>query len=341
MAGGTCENADCTVATTGKCLLSQPVPTECPHFRPPADSEDGLASDSGSSTVEPGTLKMPTQAARKFDWGNELGTQDAVEIMSARYAHLIGIFGSTDAGKTCFLSSLYLMASGGKLPRPYQFAGSLTLQAFEDRARGLRQWPNGALPKQLADHTVLFDKRQPSLLHLAIRESDMERRRFDLLMTDVPGEWTKDLALRVSNAASFRFLRRADGIILVVDGNVLNSDQRHIELQRLRYFSERLATDVQVSRDTPFVILVSKADEIGMQVPVSADELRDYIRNLGFPAETILSAAFSRKPAEIENGMGVFKAIEAILFHTAPRNNESHLVDEVQHNPRTFQRFKG
>ena len=111
-------------------------------------------------------------------------------------------------------------------------------------------------------------------------------------------------------------------------GTYSNSDQRHTELQRLRYFTERLATDIQVSRDTPFVILVSKADEIGMQMPVCAEQLRDYIRNLGFPAETILSAAFSRKPAEIENGMGVFNAIEAILSHTAPRNNESSVVDE-------------
>ena len=341
MTGGTCEKADCTVATTGKCLLSQPVPAECPHFRPTAVAQDIPASESGSSTVESGTPKVQTLIARKFHLGNELGTEDAIEIMSAKYAHLIGIFGSTDAGKTCFLSSLYLMASGGKLPSPYQFAGSLTLQAFEDRARGLRQWPNGALPKQLVDHTFLLDKRQPSLLHLAIRESNMERRRFDLLMTDVPGEWTKDLALRVTNAASFRFLQRADGIILVVDGNVLNSDQRHVELQRLRYFSDRLATDVQVRRDTPFVILVSKADEIGMQMPAAGDELRDYIRNLGFPAETVLSAAFSRKPAEIENGMGVFDAIEAILSRTLPSKNGSLLVDDEQQNPRTFQRFRG
>ena len=159
MDGGTCENADCTVATTGKCLLSQPVPTECPHFRPPANAVDGLASGSGSSIVEPGTLKMPTQAARKFNWGNELGTQDAIEIMCAKYAHLIGIFGSTDAGKTCFLSSLYLMASGGKLPSPYQFAGSLTLQAFEDRARGLRQWPKRRTAKTArGSHSLVRQK---------------------------------------------------------------------------------------------------------------------------------------------------------------------------------------
>ena len=51
------------------------------------------------------------------------------------------------------------------------FAGSLTLQAFEDRARGLREWEDGKLPAQLADHTILTDPRQPEVsLHLAFRE---------------------------------------------------------------------------------------------------------------------------------------------------------------------------
>jgi hypothetical protein len=338
---GTCEKADCTVATTGKCLLSQPIPSECPHFRSSDVATEAPAPDIRSSPIESEAPTAKTQAARKFHLGNELGTQDAIEIMSAKYAHLIGVLGSTDAGKTCFLSSLYLMASGGILPSPYQFAGSLTLQAFEDRARGLRHWPNGALPRQLVDHTFLSDKRQPSLLHLAIRESHMERRRFDLLLTDLPGEWTEDLALRATNAESFRFLRRADGIILVVDGNLLMSDQRHVELQRLRYFSERLATDVQVSRDTPFVILVSKGDEIGMQMPSGADELRDFVRNLGFPTTAILSAAFSRKPDEIENGLGVFRAIETILSHSAPETIGVPPIIGHQQNKRTFQGFRG
>jgi Double-GTPase 2 len=334
---GTCTKEDCTVATTGTCVLSHPAPADCPHYKPTS-----AAAPTGVDTLPAAMQEAPValQAARKFHSGDELGTIDAIEIMQARYAHLVGILGSTDAGKTCFLSSLYLMASGGKLPNAYQFAGSLTLQAFEDRARGLRRWPQGGLPTQLVDHTVLKDKRQPSLLHLAMRERNDVRRRFDLLLTDLPGEWTDRLALRASNAESFRFLCRADGIVIVVDGKLLRSDQRHVEVQRMRYCVERLANDVKVDLNTPFVILVSKSDEIGMEMPPAAQELEQHVQGLGFPATTILSAAFSRKPAEVANGTGVFSAIEAILAYSAPELGPQTLPGGKYPQSRTFQEFR-
>jgi hypothetical protein len=323
-------------------LLSNPDPGGCSHFR----SSNG-AIEVGARDLDPLAAGSELAAAekhsgRRFHFGSELGADDALEIMRARYVHLIGVLGSTGAGKTCFLSSLYLMASGGTLPAQYKFAGSLTLQAFEDRARGLREWKHGTLPGQLVDHTVLSDPRQPSLLHLAIRETHAERRRFDLLLTDLPGEWTDNLVLHAPYAESFRFLQRADGIILVVDGALLMSDQqRHVELQRMRYFSERLANDVNVSRDTPFVIAVSKSDEIDMQMPPAADELRRHVAALGFPATTISIAAFSRTPHKFKSGTGVFSAIETILSHPPTSNCSSSLADTFEPSVRAFGGFRG
>lgn len=336
MTDGTCEKADCTVATTGQCLLSQPDPSQCPHFR------SGVAAVPVDVSPVAVIDEMPRvqKIGRKFHLGNELGAEDASEIMRARYSHLIGVLGSTDAGKTCLLSSLYLMASGGTLPAKYLFAGSLTLQAFEDRARGLREWQDGKLPAQLADHTILTDPRQPSLLHLAVRESAGERRRLDILLTDLPGEWTDNLVLRAANAGSFEFLQRADGIILVVDGTVLISDRRHIELQHMRQFVERLSNEVKLSRDIPFVVLVSKSDEIGMQMPPAAIELRSYLESLGYTATAISAAAFSRHPDNVKSGTGVFSAIEALL--AAPGENNASRAAKADGNPdgRTFQEFR-
>lgn len=344
MTEGTCENADCTVATTGKCLLSQPEPEDCPHFRSGNGSIAIEAVTPDLNTLAGGPKQPPAekQASRKFHLGSELGVQDANDISRARYAHLIGVLGSSDAGKTCFLSSLYLMASGGTLPYPYLFRGCETLQAFEDRARGLREWEGGKLRGQLVDHTILSDTRQPSLLHLAIRESQGERRTFDLLLTDLPGEWTDKLVLRSTYADAFRFLHRADGIILVVDGTQLISDEfRHEELQRMRYFTERLANDVNVSRDTPFVILVSKADEIEMKMPPAAEELRSHVAALGFPARTILASAFSRTPEKVKSGTGVFEAIDTILSHPFANTYASPTAESFEPGARTWQRFRG
>lgn len=342
MAQGTCEKPDCTVAATGMCLLSHANLGDCPHFQSGESAGEVVGPETEPAATGPELPIVEKKSGRTFHLGAELGVEDALEVTSARYGHLIGVLGSTDAGKTCFLSSLYLMASGGTLPAPYQFAGSLSLQAFEDRARGLRQWKGGQLPNQLVDHTVLSDPRQPSLLHLAIRESNAERRRFDLLLTDLPGEWTDNLVLRASHAQSFRFLQRADGIILLVDGTMLMSDtQRHAELQRMRYFTERLANDVNVSRDTPFVILVSKSDEIEMQMPPAASDLCDYVAGLGFPATKISAASFSRKPETFKSGTGVFSAIETVLSYQASSKSAASESTNFEPGARTFRRFRG
>jgi len=336
---GTCEKENCTVAATGKCLLSQPDPAECAHFL--AASVAPAVKVAELKTLPIAAQPEEKEFTRQFHLGTEIGAQDANEIMRARYAHLIAILGSTDVGKTCFLSSLYLMASGGTLPSRYLFSGSLSLQAFEDRARGLREWDGGTLPSQLVDHTILADPRQPSLLHLGIRESSGERRKFDLLLTDLPGEWTDNLVERSSAAEAFRFLQRADGIILVVDGKQFLADAtRHVELQRMRYFTERLANNVYVSMDTPIVILVSKSDEIDMQVPAAAITLYDHVRALGFHATVISASAFSRTPDKVKSGTGVFNAIETILLHQPVRDADAS-AQSYEPGTRTFSRFRG
>jgi GTPase SAR1 family protein len=335
---GTCQNPDCTVAASGQCLLSHPDPKTCPNFG--SGKVVGIAGPDVIQAPVVEEVSPGKEVGRKFHLGNELGTEDAIEIMRARYTHLIGVLGSTDAGKTCLLSSLYLMASGGTLPPGYQFAGSLTLQAFEDRARGLREWQDGNLPAQLADHTVLTDPRQPSLLHLAVRESSGEGRRLDLLLTDLPGEWTDNLVLRSANAPSFEFLRRADGIILVVDGTLLVSDGRHVELQRMRQFIERLAKEVKINVDTPFVVLVSKSDEIEMQMPPAALELKGHLESFGFAAITVSAAAFSRKPDKIKSGTGVFDAIEALVNQPTVQPAAGTENPAMTAGARTFDRFR-
>lgn len=343
---GACSYQNCTVQTTGKCLLSVPDPNNCSNFSPSSvlqqaahqtDLEEPLAEETPTK-VEPPASPLASVSARTFAWGYELGTSDALQLMQARYTHLIGVLGTTDAGKTCFLSSLYLMASNRLLPEPYRFAGCLSLQAFEDRVRGLRQWESGALANQLVDHTILDDPRQPSLLHLALRESNGERKRFDLLLTDLPGEWTDNLIDSANNASSFEFLQRADGIVLVIDGNRLLSDDRHLELQNMRIFCERLAQDVGVALSTPIIILVSKADEIESKMPPHAIELEDFIKGLGFPARTILCAAISRTPKKIPNGTGVFEAIEAIIA-SATNERFPAAVPPASQPVRCFQKF--
>src|ERR1035441_3640821 len=106
MLGATCNKAGCTVADTGTCLLSNPAPQTCPHFRQ-VGQEEGLTRPAPLSADGVEAFSLPGLPARRFPAGLELGLQDSVEIMRARYACVIGILGSQDAGKTCYLLSLY------------------------------------------------------------------------------------------------------------------------------------------------------------------------------------------------------------------------------------------
>ncbi len=290
MSTGSCLKKDCTVSNTGICLeLYNPIET-CPNF---IDEEGDEVVDIQETTESsdvipqrselPNSLKLQPKVVRRFHPGSELGLKDAVDIMRSRYTHLIGILGETDAGKTAFISSLYIMASKGYLHPAYSFAGSLTLQGFEDRVRGIREWENGRLAEEFSSHTQLADPRSPSFMHLCLQELKNKNRRIELLLTDLPGEWSSDLIKRVEKAFRFDFLGRADGIILFIDGPLLNSaESQHIEVQKAKILLARLANLSFVDRETPFVLLVSKCDELNMQIPYLAEEIQNEAISLGF-----------------------------------------------------------
>lgn len=332
---GTCEKSGCTVADTGICLMTHAQLSDCPTFRAVQITTRPKEAPATGHAVSP--LRSLASSARTFPLGFELGTRDAAEIMRARYSYVVGILGDHNAGKTCFLLSLYLMASRGVLPSGYVFAGSQTLPGFENRARRLRRWKGGPLPQQLADHTTL-NERQAGFLHFAMRERRGERRQIDLLLTDLPGEWSTNLIDRAAAADRLEFLKRADGLIVVLDGPLLVSPTRHVELQRARHLIERLVQAVGVQTATPIVILIAKSDEIRMQRPAVVDELQAHSVSLGFAPTVLLCAAFSRSPEVVANGAGVFEAIEAIV--AAPSSPRVATVQPVVTLGRQFLQFR-
>jgi GTPase SAR1 family protein len=325
--------------------LNHPDPaTNCPSFqRAATDAVIGGPNDPALNLVAAATSDpLPSRGARQFHTGLELGTDDIAELTRARYCHLIGVLGAWDAGKTCFLLSLYLMASGNSLPGDYLCAGSLTLKGFEERARRIRNWDSATpLPEQLADHTSLADPRQPALLHLALRERGGDRQRYDLLLTDLPGEWSKSLVDRAATAGRFDFLKRADGIIVVVDGPALASERRHVEVQRTKHLMDRLIHSVRVDASVPLTLLLTKCDRISMKQPEAVAELVEHCKQLGFEPRAVLSAAFSNKPQTVPNGAGVFEAIQGVIKAEPPTRSAVASTEPAGKPHRSFAMFGG
>lgn len=345
---GTCNKLDCTVATTGKCLESHASLNECPHFVvevPASASPDSELSPEAPAVTSPAPTESRqadglSKIGRKFHPGSELGLDDAAEIMRSRYSHLIGVVGQTDAGKTAFLSALYLMSSQGLLRPKYSFAGSLTLQGFEDRVRRVRRWEKTGLPKEFIAHTQLPNPRSPSFMHLSLKEGEGRRRRIELLMTDLPGEWTTELINRLETASRFMFLGRADAVVYVLDGPLLaNRDSQHQEAHKAKLMLERLRKTPLVNINAPLVLLISKCDELGMNSPTALSEIVEEAKALNFAPEVILSSCFSRTPKQVESGTGVQEVIDFVLtVHKTPDRN-SFDFENLKHG-RAFGRFR-
>lgn len=302
-----CSKPDCTIAATGKCLELH-EPAECPNARA------ATASPAEEIPAAPGR-----EAARIFPPATELGLKDALAVMQGGYAHLIAILGATDAGKTCMLNALYLLASHAGLAPRFRFAGSLTLAGFELRTRRLRKWRNGKLPDQLADHTTHADPRNPGLLHLALSDS-VGSRRIELLLTDLPGEWTTGLIKQAQRAERFEFLQRADGLVIAVDSKKLrDAGQKHAELLSLEHLVDRLADAVKLDRRIPIFFVACKADSSGVEIPPGLERVVAHTQNKGYVAHAVVVASFSHNPEEVANGHGIQALVEAIVDYQPPK----------------------
>lgn len=303
-----CLKPDCTAPATGICLLGKTEPGECENYTP---------IDSSAQPESDQTAKAESQPeGRTFHSGSELGTVDILQISRGSYPHVIGLMGSYNAGKTCFLLSLYLMASRQFLPATYVFKRSLTLQGFEDRARKLREWKSGPLPEKLADHTTLVDDRRPGFLHLGLLRSG---EPIDFLFSDLPGEWTSSLVKKAETAPRWEFLRRADGIIIVLDAEELCGPERLVRVTNTVHLLNRLKETLEIPRDMPLVILVAKAYSTQMKPPEVLGEIVEAATELGFTPKLVLCASFSPTPNIIPNGTGVVEALEHILEGAALR----------------------
>lgn len=332
-----CTKVDCTVAITGKCLLLHEPLETCPNYMATESSGTGGGTSETHGEAPPG---QEHGVARRFFSGLELGTSDATEIMRGNYGTLIAILGPFDVGKTCFLASLYLLTAAGAIGPDLAFAGSLTLNGFEARARRLREWKKGALPKQLADHTILSDERAASLMHLALRERSDSYRRFDLLITDLPGEWSTDLVKYAGTADRFQFLKRADAIVVTLDGPLLLGQERHAAIHDAKMLLTRLSDTVQVDRSIPLIIMVTKCDEIEMKAPPAVAAVTSHATSAGFDPKVVLIAAVSRTPQDVKSGTGVMDVIEYVLDRK--REPQPRLMKPVRTaSSRNFARIRG
>lgn len=239
---GSCRHEGCTFDETGICTLGN-VPSSCSNRLPlDDDAETPLeASDSNHLTEQLGAPVL-SELIQSHAFGSKqsLGLDDINALMSKRYVNVVGILGDPESGKTACLASLYLLLSHAKLDG-WSFADSRSLTAFEEIARGAREWNNGHVPEQMTIHTELTDERSPGFLHLRLKRLS-DGRKVDFALPDIPGEWTQAL---ISNSQYERldFIKSAETLWVVIDGRALKDlEKRHGTIARVGQLAGRLRT---------------------------------------------------------------------------------------------------
>lgn len=212
----------------------------------------------------------------RFPWtGNAMGAVDLNYVAGVGSTRLLSLAGASDAGKTSLLAAFYLLIARGITPHCVAFAGSLTLEGWENIACSLR-WSSKNGPSFPA-HTSSGAGRRPGLLHLSLQT---ENNLCELLAADAPGEWFAEWATdrNASQAEGARWLATCSDIIIVVADSVALSGTgrgpaRKALVDLLRRVGENLngrpvslvwtKCDVQVSPEIVAAIQAAAARSLG------------------------------------------------------------------------------
>lgn len=299
--GQTCTHEDCTFAETGTCLLEKDAES-CPH-REASSNDAGLIESGQGLRQEPESKEG--QAVFPPSWA--LTASSAHKIMGGRYYQIIGILGAPDAGKTAALVSLFLLMSRNRLIE-FTYSDSRTLMAFHEISCGARRWNQGKPPEQFTTHTVSENERTAGFLHIRLLPQGVDQP-VDLLISDLPGEWTIDLIDR-NRLDRFEYLRRADVVWLMIDGQQLcETTTRHLAVHRMKLLFQRLA-DILL-RETSVILVITRRD-ICEADQSTIDLLRDHAREAGLDLKVVAVASFSESD-DIVPGFGISELITKSL----------------------------
>lgn len=309
---GSCRFDGCTVDETGTCALERD-PSTC-------DNRVGHEVASAAATDAQGDVEAASEADDRlgapvldhpvrpsaFPSSRTLGLDDLNALMGTRYVNVVGILGDPESGKTACLASLYLLVSHAKL-EGWSFADSRSLAAFEEIARGARDWNDGKPPEQMTVHTELADDRRPGFVHLRlVRHSD--GHRVDLALPDVPGEWTQAL---VNSARSDRldFMKAAEALWIVLDGRTLaDIEKRQGLIARVGQLAGRLST--MLDGYAPRLLIVVTHRDLHALGDNVANRLHSELALRGAQAEIVGVAPFSDNPDAVPAGFGISELID-------------------------------
>ena len=228
---------ECSNPEEEGCLLGLRDFKECPYLK------EGKEQVKDSGIREDNDLPI-------YWTGNSFGEVDLKSLTYERRPYIIGLVGSSNAGKTTLLATLYMLLRSGEKFKDFSFVGSKTLLGWENLAHFLTLKADNQT--QFPPHTSRNSGRMPGMLHLRLK--DKRGLLHDFLFTDAPGEWFQTWANKADdeNAKGARWIdANSDAFLLFADCNsfVNNTGEARLELKLI---AERLRNNIE-SRNVALV----------------------------------------------------------------------------------------
>ena len=190
--------------------------------------------------------------------GAVLGAADAEVITLRSRTHLVVFAGAEGSGKTTVLAAIYERLNQGPFAG-FRFAGSRSLLGFEEICHLNRLASGGAQPD--TQRTRLTDETK--YYHLTLRGTEPSAARRDVLLSAMSGELFRMAKDSSEDAERLAFLRRADTIVVLVDGERLaNTLQRTSAQADAAEILESLLDANMVGPNCQADIVFSKLDRI-------------------------------------------------------------------------------
>lgn len=295
-----CNHPSCTFSQTGVCILNN-TPLTCP---------ERLASilllDVPDQNVIGNEVLESPEEMKRFSSSLSISTEALQVLMHKKYCKVVGILGLPGTGKTASLASLYLLLAHKKL-KNFEFLDSDSIMAFEEISRGSRVWNLGKLPEVMTSRTELQDERNAGYLHLRVKQIS-SNSKVDLLLTDLPGEWTKAL-IDNNRIERLSFLSAADRIWITINSeHIQNAAMRQYTLHRLKLLIGRL-TSLLKGNMCDLTIVLTHTD--------TPPSVIDYLKPIkdwytDSTMEIVEIASFSANP-HIKPGSGISELIEDLM----------------------------
>jgi len=241
------------------------------------DIDTPAESNGEAENLAPQTAEQALAANITLPRVVEFTAETGYRVTSAAPTRVLVVAGLNDSGKTTLVASVYEAFLRYPAFAGYCFAGSETLLGFERRCHFARL--ASELPRPDTERTARGE--MIALLHLRVRPADLSAPRRDVLLTDVSGEIFRDAKDSDLACGRLEVLRRADRLLVLVDGaDLAVRHRRFASYSAARDFLRR-ASDVGMLDDTALVdVLITKWDIVERLEGVEKGEAEDYVAHV-------------------------------------------------------------